>query len=222
MCEHIVAERNFENGAVEVDLLSKMDPNNITVIDQNLLSERLVLAEERLVKLEAIMNDPVERIKRDLGRRKVFSATMVQAPTDYYDRSLQERAVCLQCSIPQLTKSIIFENTSWIKYDDESNNNDKTNAQYYLVVVQYQAKLDTDLLVDLIHTLRPPASRLPRKRFHFRLAPEHISDTLSGFQHNGVSPFGMHHDIPIVICSHCLEVQPSYLFMGGGKVDMKV
>ena len=199
-----------------------MEQNDIDLTDQKLLSKRLVLAEERLMKLEAIMNDPVERIKRDLGRRKVFSGTLIQVPTDYYDRPLQERALCLQCSVPQMTKSIIFENTSWVKDEVECSKNDKTNAQYYLVVVQYQAKLDTDLLVDLIHTLRPPTSRLPRKRFHFRLAPEHVSDTLSGFQHNGVSPFGMHQDIPIVICSHCLDVQPSYLFMGGGKVDIKV
>ena len=182
------------------------------------LNKRIVAAEARVAALEALTNDPVERVKRDLSRRKVYSSTFVQVASNYYDRPLPERALCLKCTVPQMCKSIIFENTAWI----EDVKGDRTNAQYYLVVVQYQAKLDTELLVDLVYSLRPPETRLPRKRFHFRLAPEAVSDRLSGFIHNGVTPFGMLHDVPIVICRNCLDVQPAYLFMGGGKVDIKL
>jgi prolyl-tRNA editing enzyme YbaK/EbsC (Cys-tRNA(Pro) deacylase) len=86
----------------------------------------------------------------------------------------------------------------------------------------FAAKFDAELLRDLIHGLRPAASRLPRKRFHFQLADEEVSNKLSGFSHNAVSPFGMVSDIPIVICRRCTEVQPAYLFMGGGEVDLKL
>ena len=63
---------------------------------------------------------------------------------------------------------------------------------------------------------------MPRKRFHFQLADEKESNTLSGFNHNSVSPFGLLTQIPIVICSHCIAVKPPYLYMGGGKVDIKL
>ena len=182
------------------------------------LHTRIAAAEARVSTLEDRINDPVERVKRDLARRKVYSSTFVQVAANYYERPLAERALYLKCTVPQMCKSIIFENNAWV----EDVKGDRTNAQYYLVVVQYQAKLDTDLLVDLVHSLRPPEKRLPRKRFHFRLAPEAVSDALSGFIHNGVTPFGMLHDVPIVICKNCLDVQPAYLFMGGGKVDVKL
>ena len=89
---------------------------------------------------------------------------------------------------------------------------------YYVHV----AKFDAELLRDLIHSLRPVETRLPRKRFHFQLAPEEISNNLSGYYHNAVTPFGLLTELPIVICKHCIDVKPSYIFMGGGAVDIKL
>ena len=74
----------------------------------------------------------------------------------------------------------------------------------------------------MIYGLRAPDSRLPRKRFHFQLASENVSNALGGFDHNAVSPFGLLTELPIVICKRCLDVRPPYLFMGGGKVDVKL
>lgn len=184
------------------------------------LPTRIANAELRLEALEASVNDPVSRVKRDLARRKVFSSSFVQVPADYYSKSLMERAIYLQynATVPQLCKSIIFQNTNWV----EDVTGDPTNSEFYMVIVQYQAKLDTELLVDLIYSLRPPERRLPRKRFHFRLANEADNDRLSGFTHNAISPFGMLENIPIVICKNVVDVQPSYIFMGGGKVDLKL
>lgn len=45
---------------------------------------------------------------------------------------------------------------------------------------------------------------------------------LTGFSHNAVSPFGMLCKVPIVICSRCLDVSPSYIYLGGGLVDVKL
>ena len=86
----------------------------------------------------------------------------------------------------------------------------------------FTAKFDAELLRDLIHSLRPPEKRLPRKKFHFQLADEHESNKLSGFNHNSVSPFGLLTSIPIVICTNCTTIKPSYLYMGGGEVDIKL
>ena len=84
------------------------------------------------------------------------------------------------------------------------------------------AKFDAELLRDLIHGLRAPEKRLPRKRFHFQLAAEAVSNSLGGFDHNAVSPFGLLNDLPIVICKRCVDMKNSYLYMGGGKVDVKL
>jgi prolyl-tRNA editing enzyme YbaK/EbsC (Cys-tRNA(Pro) deacylase) len=182
------------------------------------LDARITNAEKRLDALEIIAHDPVQRVKRDLAKRKVFSGSFIKVPENYYGLTLMQRALQLRSTVPQLCKSIIFQNTNWT----EDVPGDPTNAQYYLVVVQYQAKMDTKLLVDLIHSLRPPETRLPRKNIHFRLATEADNDRISGFRHNAVSPFGMLENIPIVICKNVVDVQPGYIFMGGGLPDVKL
>lgn len=49
-----------------------------------------------------------------------------------------------------------------------------------------------------------------------------MSNRLTGFYHNGVSPYGLLTDIPVVLCNECLNISPSYIYMGGGKVDVKL
>ena len=70
--------------------------------------------------------------------------------------------------------------------------------------------------------MRSPENRLPRKRFHFQLATEAVSSSLGGFDHNAVSPFGLLNNLPIVVCKRCVDVKYPYLYMGGGKVDVKL
>ncbi len=86
------------------------------------------------------------------------------------------------------------------------------------------ARIDTILLRNLIHGLRPAEERLSKKSFNFQLAPEDASLALTGFGHNGIAPFGFlsGKKIPIVICSRCLEVSPPLLYLGGGHVDVKL
>ena len=84
------------------------------------------------------------------------------------------------------------------------------------------AKFDAELFRDVIHSLRPPAQRLPRKRFHFQLAEQSASDSLTGYSHNAVTPFGMNSNIPVVICTNCLKVTPPLIFLGGGEIDVKL
>lgn len=114
-------------------------PTNITngcSLDELLL--RLTLAESRVRAIEAFpRDDPIERIKKDLSAKKVYSAVFIRVEADYYEKTLAMRANILKCDVQQLCKSIIFENTAWMS-DNENGIKDPTNSQFYLVLVQYE------------------------------------------------------------------------------------
>lgn len=74
----------------------------------------------------------------------------------------------------------------------------------------------------LVHELRKPEDRLSKKRFHFQLADDQVGFELSGFGHNAISPIGMKTDMPVIVCRRILEVPNSIIFLGGGKVDVKL
>jgi hypothetical protein len=110
-------------------------------VDDDLLSQlmkRIDQAELRVLSLQdSFKDDPVDRVKNDLSRKKVYSSTFVTVAADYYENSLEARAKILNCLVPQLCKSIIFENTAWCKENDID---DPTNSRFYLVLVQYEGK----------------------------------------------------------------------------------
>ena len=118
----------------------------------------------------------------------------------------------------QMCKSMVMENTACENKDCS----DPTNSRYYCVVVQYVAKFNAEKLRKAVQDLRPEGSRIPKKHFHFRLAPEEASNRLTGFMHNAVTPFGMQTQIPVVLASAIDQVEPSFIWMGAGDVDLKV
>ena len=69
--------------------------------------------------------------------------------------------------------------------------------RYYLVIVQYVSKLDTEKLRGLVRDLMPPEKQLSKKKFNFQLADEKVSFELSGFSHNAVTPIGMRCHVPV-------------------------
>lgn len=108
-----------------------------TATDVNQLLKRITLAENRLSAIENdIVGSPVDRVKNDLLAKKVYSSTFIKVADGYYNRTLSERAKILMCSTLQLCKSIIFENTAWVKESDDQIG-DVTNSRFYLVLVQY-------------------------------------------------------------------------------------
>ena len=108
-----------------------------TATDVNQLLKRIALAENRLSAIENnIVGSPVNRISNDLLAKKVYSSTFIKVADGYYNRTLSERAKILMCSTLQLCKSIIFENTAWVKESDDQIG-DVTNSRFYLVLVQY-------------------------------------------------------------------------------------
>ena len=102
------------------------------------LMRRITIAEAMMASLEEeFVETPVQRIKSDLSHRNVRTSVFVQVADGYYEKTLAMRAEILKCSVPQLCKSIIFENTAWVKEDNDLLG-DTSNSRFYLVVVQYQ------------------------------------------------------------------------------------
>lgn len=100
--------------------------------------KRIEAAEERLKKLEDARRnvDPVDRVQADLLNCGVYTARFLTVPSNYYDLTLEQRAELLHGEVPQLCKSIIFENTACDHFDTS----DVTNSRYYCVIVQYVGK----------------------------------------------------------------------------------
>ena len=115
----------------------------------------------------------------------------------------------------QMCKSMVMENTVC----EHTDCSDPTNSRYYVVVVQYVAKFNSDKLRKAVQELRPEASRLSKRSFNFRLAPEDVSNKLTGFTHNAVTPFGMQTKLPVILASAIDKVEPRFIWMGAGDVD---
>ena len=81
----------------------------------------------------------------------------------------------------------------------------KFEYRYYLVIVQYVSKLDTELLRSLVRDLKPKEEQLSKKKFNFQLADEKTSFELSGYSHNAVTPVGMRHPVPVWISEYKLS-----------------
>jgi prolyl-tRNA editing enzyme YbaK/EbsC (Cys-tRNA(Pro) deacylase) len=55
-----------------------------------------------------------------------------------------------------------------------------------------------------------------------RLCPEAVSDELTGFEHNAVSPIGIRTRLPIVLSHSVAALRPDLFWLGAGEVDLKV
>ncbi|KAF0932245.1 hypothetical protein E2562_008749 [Oryza meyeriana var. granulata] len=133
------------------------------------------------------------RLSAILKARGVVDFTFRRVPADYYDRPLEERRDFLRAdSVDQLCKSIVMVNTQAAA--DVVDCSNPKNSKYYVVVVQYMARLNADSIKNFIYALNE--KQIPKKRFNMRLAPEEESQKLTGFVHNAVTCIGMETDIP--------------------------
>ncbi|CAK4682822.1 hypothetical protein LEN26_003375 [Aphanomyces euteiches] len=170
------------------------------------IEARVDAADARLRGLESVV-----RVVQDLRKRQVYSARFQRAPHDYYDWVLADRAKFLHCSVTQLCKSIIMENVAW-KEDLEH------VPRYVCVIVQYKAKINSDKVAKLIR--ESSGSKISRKQVNFQHAPPDTSAQLTGFEFNGVSPYGMATSIPVVVSQPILDLP--YIWLGGGAHDVKL
>ena len=169
----------------------------------------------------------LRRARRHVQSSGCYSSKWKHCPPEYYSLSLDERKVILGAhSTSQLCKACLFENKNYKEEDGAAAaGKDPTNSRYYLVVVQYVESINTKKLCSELRGLRPAGPKRfdPNYFADLRLAPEEVSEQLTGYGHNGVSPFGMlDGTIPVVICKSILNVRPAFVWMGGGHKDWKL
>ncbi|OQR81403.1 hypothetical protein THRCLA_11762 [Thraustotheca clavata] len=105
-----------------------------------------------------------------------------------------------------------MENVAWKE--------EMTNVpRYVCVIVQYEAKVNADKVAKLIRDAGKDV-KVSRKQVNFQHAATHVSDEITGFQFNGVSPFGMKTPIPVIVSSAILDL--GYIWLGAGAVDVKL
>jgi prolyl-tRNA editing enzyme YbaK/EbsC (Cys-tRNA(Pro) deacylase) len=182
---------------------------------------------------EVKITPQMRRARRHVETSHCYSSQWKLCPSNYYTLTLDERKVILGAeNISQLCKACLFENKNYKPTDNSGGNGsaavavDPTNSQYYLVVVQYVESIDMKKLASELRGLRPsgPTRLDPNYFSDLRLAPEDVSETLTGYGHNGVSPFGMiDSTIPVIVCKSIVEnVMPKFIWMGGGDKDWKL
>nr|GMD97249.1 YbaK/prolyl-tRNA synthetase-related family protein [Ipomoea batatas]GMD99967.1 YbaK/prolyl-tRNA synthetase-related family protein [Ipomoea batatas]GME02213.1 YbaK/prolyl-tRNA synthetase-related family protein [Ipomoea batatas]GME15998.1 YbaK/prolyl-tRNA synthetase-related family protein [Ipomoea batatas] len=139
--------------------------------------------------------------------------------TDYYDWPLEARRDALAAaSIDHLCKSIVLVNTQ--APTSVTDCKDRNNSKYYLVVVQYTARFNAEAVKNFLYTLND--GKIAKKKFNMRLAPEEISQSLTGYGHNAVTCVGMKTDIPVILDEAITKLKPDFFWLGGGEVDLKL
>ncbi|RHY67867.1 hypothetical protein DYB38_013004 [Aphanomyces astaci] len=201
-----------------------------------MVDEGVVELEERVAALDTRLRglESVARVVHDIRSRQVYSARLHRAPHDYYDWTLADRAYVsttssgtslallmppsivrrkfLQCNVAQLCKSIIMENVAW--------KSDMPHVpRFVCVIVQYKAKINSDKVAKLIRDASTSV-KISRKQVNFQHAPPDTSALLTGFEFNGVSPFGMSTALPVIVSAPVLELP--YIWLGGGAHDVKL
>lgn len=86
---------------------------------------------------------------------------------------------------------------------------------------QYTARLHSDKLKNYVHTDLNKGAH-GKAFFNMRLAPEDVSDALSGFVHNAVTPVSIASPLPIIMSHRIASLQPGFFYLGGGEVDLKL
>eukprot|EP00512_Aurantiochytrium_limacinum_P007546 CAMPEP_0171529440 /NCGR_PEP_ID=MMETSP0959-20130129/12356_1 /TAXON_ID=87120 /ORGANISM="Aurantiochytrium limacinum, Strain ATCCMYA-1381" /LENGTH=443 /DNA_ID=CAMNT_0012071787 /DNA_START=41 /DNA_END=1368 /DNA_ORIENTATION=+ len=168
---------------------------------------------------EEVRSESHARVAQECQRLGVVHR-FYRVPDDYYARGLDERASLLHASQgrAQLCKSVLLKNVAW----DESAYQGPENAEYFLVIVQYIAKLDDDGLWRAIRSLIPEDSRPPKNKYSFRHATPEEANEICGFEHNAIAPVGLKQisKATIVVARAVTEVP--VIFLGGGEVDLKL
>jgi prolyl-tRNA editing enzyme YbaK/EbsC (Cys-tRNA(Pro) deacylase) len=205
----------FDEIEARLDALESMqlqDPTASPPADQSPI--------EPPVSTAADESDVHARLKSELIARGIRDFRFVRAPSEYYEQPLEFRMeVCKASSIHHLCKALIMVNTR--AAENCQGWSDPTFSQYYLVIIQYsKGRIHTDKLNKFIHGLA--AGRCGKSQVNMRLCREEVSNELSGFEHNAVSPIGLKERLPMVISDKILKLEPDFFFLGAGEVDLKV
>ena len=155
------------------------------------------------------------------------SVQYARAPANFYQNSLEWRRNYLQApSTYHLCKTILLENTHY----EETAHGAPAYHRYVIAMTQYEEKLSTQKLMVFMKNLHKKAAgegdkKVSGQGFHFRLAPEEIAVELTGFVNNAMTPFFAKEGaarLPIILSSAISELKPAYMWMGGGRFDLKM
>ncbi|KAK9277434.1 hypothetical protein L1049_006977 [Liquidambar formosana] len=142
-----------------------------------------------------------------------------RVPSDYYDWPLESRRdILAAASVDHLCKSIVLVNTQ--AQSNITDCSDRNNSKYYVVVVQYTARFNAETVKNFLYSLNN--GKIPKKKFNLRLAPEELSQKLTGYGHNGVTCIGMKTDIPVILDEAIAKLNPDFFWLGGGEIDLKL
>eukprot|EP00850_Spirogloea_muscicola_P005416 SM000024S07878 [mRNA] locus=s24:1025102:1026357:- [translate_table: standard] len=128
------------------------------------------------------------------------------------------RALLGAATVHHLCKSIVMVNTQ--AGPDLTDCRNANNSKYYVIVLQYTARLHAEKVRVFVHSLS--GGQVPKKRYNMRLAPEDESAELTAFEHNAVTPIGMRTRIPVILSEAIIKLEPPFFWMGGGEVDLKL
>ena len=63
--------------------------------------------------------------------------------------------------------------------------------------------------------------QIGKQFFNMRLAPEDVSDTLSGYTHNAVTPVGSATQLPIILSHKIAALVPDFFFLVGNAEERR-
>nr|XP_016488757.1 PREDICTED: uncharacterized protein LOC107808727 isoform X2 [Nicotiana tabacum] len=161
-----------------------------------------------------------DRLSGTLRANGVVDFSFKRVPSDYYDWPLKShRDIVSVASIQHLCKSIVLVNTQAASNIIDCS--DRNNSKYYVVVVQYAARFNAESVKNFPYTLNE--SKIAKKKFNMRLAPEETSVKLIGYEHNAVTCIGMKTNIPVPGLPHLdgkwtnwyVFYSPSFFFING-------
>ena len=91
--------------------------------------------------------------------------------------------------------------------------------------MQYCATLNSDKMMKAVRDFQHahvPTKKAPRAAFNFRVCEEQLSDQMSGYGHNGVTPVFFVTPMPIFLSEAVVDLGHGWLWLGGGDTDIKL
>lgn len=168
---------------------------------------------------DVVVDEQMRRARLAVEEKGLYNANWKWVAKDYYSWPLAKRAKVLGAPTTHcLCKSLLMENRKAPHLDDVKA--DPTNPRFVLVMIQYEATLDTKKLVNAIRALRPVADRLGPGDFDIQIASEEDNARITGYNNNAVVPFGLLRPVPIFLSAPIAPLR--FFWMGGGHIHLKL
>jgi len=162
------------------------------------------------------------KVQAECERLGLSSGKLWRVRSDYYEQELVWRRDVLGArSVQCLCKSMIMENTKVGGMTLEQATK-AGRVKYVMIVLQYAgAKLQKEKLTDAVRRMEG-SNAVGKKQYSLRMVAQEVSDSLSGFQHNAVTPIGMATPVPVLLSEKIKRLPGGEVWLGGGEVDLKL